>query len=411
MEERTENKIPDWLKNLQENSWELELLVSGGAIFSLFQLSDLFLDWIKNLKTIALLPGTAMIVIVGMLGIKLLTTGFMLHLIFRAFWLGLVCINYVFPGGINSTGINLKKPFKPIHTEGDLKEQIMRVDKYCGIIMYTSIISAIVIAGLCFLIFVSFGILYSLLLSVSFSFADIFAELSIFFILLYILDLLIMGGLRKIPYLSFLLFPVFKFFDILSLRSVYARSLNLFSSNIQKWKFRFAALIFVAFSLTSTYMAIYRMMHWPNIFDNREMKWNLADNHFMSYAYYRNENPEYPSSCSIQSKIIEANYLDLFVKYERRYDLTMPNDISNDKNWFSTLLVVNIDDSLYNTLDWFPLWNEDIYNIGVNTMIDISHLEKGKHELRVNTDSSYIKPEEMEHQYFEVVIPFWKDEN
>jgi hypothetical protein len=409
--EANENKIPDWLKNLQENSWELELLVSGGAIFSLFQLSDLFLDWINNLKTIALLPGIGMIVIVGMLGIKLLTTGFMLHLIFRAFWLGLVCINYVFPGGINGSGIKLKKPFKTTHTDGDLKEQIMRVDKYCGIIMYTSIISAIVIAGLIFLIFVSFGILYSLLLSVSFNVADIFAEFSVYFMLLYILDLLVMGGLRKIPFLSFLLFPVFKFFDILSLRSIYERSLSLFSTNIHKWKFRFAALIFVAFSITTTYLAIYRMMHWPNIFDNREMKWNMADNHFMSYAYYRDENSEFPSSCSIQSKIIDANYLDLFVKYERRYDVTMPNDLASDKNWLTSLLVVNIDDSVYQTLEWFPLWNEDIYNIGVNTMIDISHLGKGKHELRVNTDSTYIKPEEMEHQYFEVVIPFWKDVN
>jgi hypothetical protein len=27
-----------WLKRLQQNSWEVELLISGGAIFTLFQI-------------------------------------------------------------------------------------------------------------------------------------------------------------------------------------------------------------------------------------------------------------------------------------------------------------------------------------------------------------------------------------
>jgi hypothetical protein len=34
MEKKSESqRIPSWLQNLQENSWELELLISGGAVF------------------------------------------------------------------------------------------------------------------------------------------------------------------------------------------------------------------------------------------------------------------------------------------------------------------------------------------------------------------------------------------
>lgn len=36
-------EVPNWLKELQDNSWEAELLVSGGAVFSLFQLTDVFM--------------------------------------------------------------------------------------------------------------------------------------------------------------------------------------------------------------------------------------------------------------------------------------------------------------------------------------------------------------------------------
>jgi len=44
---KIEYSIPKWLRRLQENSWEMELLISGGAIFSLFQLSDLYVDFIS----------------------------------------------------------------------------------------------------------------------------------------------------------------------------------------------------------------------------------------------------------------------------------------------------------------------------------------------------------------------------
>lgn len=36
-------EIPKRLKQPQENSWELELLISGGVIFTLFQLSNWFI--------------------------------------------------------------------------------------------------------------------------------------------------------------------------------------------------------------------------------------------------------------------------------------------------------------------------------------------------------------------------------
>ena len=42
------HQIPKWLKQIMENSWELELLISGGAIFSLFQLSGSWVNWIES---------------------------------------------------------------------------------------------------------------------------------------------------------------------------------------------------------------------------------------------------------------------------------------------------------------------------------------------------------------------------
>ena len=51
--ENQEHKIPipTWLQKIQDNSSELELLISGGAIFALFQLSDLANHFIHQLQT------------------------------------------------------------------------------------------------------------------------------------------------------------------------------------------------------------------------------------------------------------------------------------------------------------------------------------------------------------------------
>jgi hypothetical protein len=410
--EANENKIPDWLKNLQENSWELELLVSGGAIFSLIQLSDLYINWINTLRITTHLPGAGFMIISGVLGIKILTTGFILHLIMRAYWLGMVCINYVYPNGINADKLNQAKPFKSSNTNGDLKDQIMKIDKYCGTVMFTSIISAVAITSLSVLFCLIIFLIMYLETSFGGAILDWIFTLLIIQFLFYVADLLLMGILRKIPFLSYLFFPFFKVFDFFSFRKFYQRPLNLFSSNVPKLKFFIRAFIFTIVSIVSTYLAIYRTMHWPNSFDSREYKWNMADGEYMAYANYRDQITEKDKSrVSIQSKIISSNFLDVFVLYERRFDfLINATETPDSLKTFASITGVQIDDSTYNDVSWSPYWNSEITNIGINAMLDITHLSNGKHILRVFTKSDQIDPTDLEHlEQFETSIPFWKD--
>ena len=109
MEER---KIPKWLKDLQENSWELELLISGGAIFTLFQLTESFILSIDKFKMVSPVLGTGIVFVIISIALKLLTLGFIAHLCLRAYWLALVCINYVYPNGIKLNKIKREKPYK-----------------------------------------------------------------------------------------------------------------------------------------------------------------------------------------------------------------------------------------------------------------------------------------------------------
>lgn len=412
MEEQHEDKIPDWLKNLQENSWELELLVSGGAIFSLIQLSDIYIEWMNTLRITSHLPGVGFMIISGILGIKILTTGFILHLIMRAYWLGMVCLNYVFPSGIQTEKLKKAKPFSSRIKGGDLKEQIMSIDRICGSVMFLSIISAVIIFSLSFLFF----LIISLIILLESVLGPLGAEWPITILLiqflLYVSDLLLMGMIRKIPYLSYIIFPFFVVFDWFSFRKFYQRALNLFSSNIRRLKFMVGAVLFTIVSVISTYLAIYRTMHWPNVFDKREYKWNMAEGEYMSYAFYRDQTDSYHKTrVSIQSKIITSNYLDIFVLYERRYDfLINATDTPDSLKTFAEITSIQIDDSIYQDIAWSPYWNEEVTNIGINTLVDISNLSNGKHMLRVFTNSSQIITTDLVHlELFETSIPFWKD--
>jgi len=95
--EQPKNPVPKWLQNLQDNSWEIELLISGGAVFTLLQFPDIFVNFIRTMRITSSIPGWVIYLILGMGCIKILTNGFILHLLLRSFWLAMVCINYIFP--------------------------------------------------------------------------------------------------------------------------------------------------------------------------------------------------------------------------------------------------------------------------------------------------------------------------
>tara|TARA_B100001287_G_C22557800_1_gene469980 strand:+ start:325 stop:909 length:585 start_codon:yes stop_codon:yes gene_type:complete len=151
----TENKIPSWLQKIQENSSELELLISGGAIFGLLKLSNGFVNFLKNYKLVydfqILNVDVLDFLVLFRFAISLLIIGFLAHLIVRAYWLSLVCLNYVFPKGINFNKLNFRKPFK-VNSEirNDLYNEIIKADKACGLILFSTISACILLIGMSF---------------------------------------------------------------------------------------------------------------------------------------------------------------------------------------------------------------------------------------------------------------------
>jgi len=399
----TEKQTPQWLQDLQESSWELEFLISGGAIFTLIQASQFLTESVQSLHITNEIIGRGLLLIFAMLGIEVLTLGFILHLLLRAFWVALVCANYVYPEGVQTKKIKWKRPFRVNIQEGsDLYELILKTNKLCSTVMYLSIISSILILGL-LLIALVFVTLPTILFNTQESpYWDSYFGYFSWVCLFYLLDLVFFGVLRKIPILSYVVFPFFWLFDFISLRFVYQKALWLYNTNVTKWKFATVAGAFLVLAFFYSYAGISKTMHWDNIFDQSNYRSQLAPNQDLRYSYYKDElGDEKPIGAVIPSKIIDKDLLELFIVYRKRFDQDFKK-LGGKHPYISDLVKIRINDSIYQKLEWFPTWNRDNDQLGITTMIPIKDLPNGKHllvlESTIDTTQS-------------VVIPFWKQKD
>ena len=407
--------MPKWLQNLQDNSWEIELLISGGAVFTLLQFPDIFVNFIRTMRITSSIPGWVIYLILGMGCIKILTNGFILHLLLRSFWLAMVCINYIFPQGIDGRKMKRAYPFRSRHVEGDLREQIMQIDRISGLVIFMTILSTIVITGFVVVLTALINTEDLLLNSLHIGWiGEAIIGSFQYLVILYFSDFLLMGFFRRIPGLSWLLYPFFTIFDFLSLRKIYERPLALFSSNIRKPAFIAGGLIFAVVTGITTYIPLMRSMHWPRLFDSREYRDQLsADDKALTYRYYADQcEPEHLGVAYIPSHLIENNLLQVNLIYDKWMDgLLVHSDTDKSKRYLSNLIELSINDSICNTVSWLETRAEEQNKLGLISMVDISHLPNGAYKLKIQSknlpDPEYqrIRSELL----YKVVIPFWKD--
>ena len=388
--ENSKHKIPAWLKQIQENSWEIELLISGGAVFSLFQLSGSWVSWLESMNEFTFFQGKTSILLIGTLGIELLKIGFITHILLRALWLAMVCLNYVYPQGIQKEKITWKKPFKhDAQDQEDLQSPIIKVDRYCGIVIYLSISSTILLIGMIFCIFLFVSVPSILEWDFAYGLYMNIVNLSL---VLYVFDLITAGLLRKIPYITYITYPIFSILDVLTLRKFIQKSGFLFFTNIPKLKFFSAAIVMLSIGLVLSYINTYKNLHWPNAFDKRSYTYQLSDGLNIAPAFYRNEPVNhYRGNPSIQSKILHDNFIDLFIPYNVSLDVFMDGlDKKKEDRLLSDLANVSIDSIEIKGVQWHESWRESqngiSRHVGIESFIPIGHLKDGGHILKVSID-------------------------
>lgn len=394
-------EIPSWLKMLQDNSWELEILISGGAIFSLLQLSESTTGFFYQLAYTNDPIGRNVIFIFCMLAIKGITLGFFLHIIIRSFWVSLIALSSMYPISKDNDKIKYQKPFKH-NGDKNLSHLIVKVDKIAGWMMYNSFTLLITIIGGMLLLMA--GIFVTKLLE-----KIIPMDLSLVIaipVCAYFFDLFTFSSLRKIPYLSYLLYPFFKVCDYISLRFIYQKGLDFVSQNISRWKVALYYFLFICSAAFFTYLSIQRLMHWPNAFDSRDYRFSLtkSEEKYTEFLYRNKTEDGRSHQASIQSDIISDPVINLFINYSIVYDRYIDQIKDPNEKYFENIWDITVDDSSYTNLTFYTIHGNNSTTMGITTYIDVGNFKQGPHILTIIN-----KFEDADSKRKKLRIPFWLD--
>lgn len=335
-------KFQELLDRLQQESWQLELIISGFAIFGLFTALpriELSLHIAKNDNQIY----TFIIGVVALVACYILIFNLLIHVILRGLWIGALGLRYV-SGDIDFEELNYQNKFTNY-----LKSKIVSFDRYVGRLEnYCSVLFAISFLLIFYVISITIIIVLFILIANYIISNDSLAEtprtivgatlITIVSIgsLFVFLDFITQGYLKKKKWLSKIYFPFYWLFSFLTLSFLYRPLVYNFLDN--KFTKRISLFLVPAYLIIIIFNSIKHQN--SNYIDNKKST---------SYVYLDKkeyddlliEENDFISNASIQSKVITGSYIKLFKVFnknveERIYDFNPSLKPEDDKRGFRT---------------------------------------------------------------------------
>ncbi|MEM9077359.1 MAG: hypothetical protein AAGC43_09975 [Bacteroidota bacterium] len=417
----TDYKSPSFKKlldSLQQQSWELELIISGFAIFGLFTAYDPIKSSMLNAQNEEQVY-SFVILFVALIACSILLFNLLLHVILRGLWIGALGLRYV-SGDIDFDELKYSEKFK-----GYLKKRIVSFDRYiAGLENYCSVLFAISFLLIFYVLAITCVVL-SMVLVANFIIDNDYlpewvsngvgAVLMTFLgigMFLTFFDFITQGLLKRNKWVAKVYFPVYWIFSFLTLSFLYRPLVYNFLDH------RFGKRLILL--LTPIYLLIlfltslgYRNSNFwdkerssSEIFANRE-----------NYADMLDEDEDYPGDIVIPSKVITTKYLQVFMPFtgsfeERIFTFDESLKPENDRrglksgivfstNWSDSITTRKQKDSIrkrymntfnqiysfkIDSLDYdadFLLTTDKKNHLGFETYLKLDSITEGKHVLKL----------------------------
>ena len=407
--DQTNDAKPGWLKRIQEQSWEPELLISGLVLFALFQVPDIVDQLWRHLEInasafLARSGAADAIPVLLKVSVYFLIVGFITHIFLRSIWVAYAGLSYLFKDGINFSNLRLPDMYARHLSKVTYEERIKKLEKICSGMFSLSFLFFMIILGL---INVGLIILLCVYLTVTlfpgFSYFGIFSILYLLLGLLFLFDLLTLGVLRRIPYLSTLYYPIYRASRLLMLAPMYEDIYYGFLSNNKKWK---ADIIMVLFFFVF-FIAHLEVGNPGSFTTSLALQVTNSDSEILYSGHYEDRATEDVIGLAlIPSDIIRENVLRVFVLHRISHepeevisecrDEQDASDTTEDRfklNCLNDIYRVSVNDSVFTTDGSFQK-NRKFGINGIVYWLDISHLPRGEHKLEtyrkvVQPDTSY----------------------
>jgi hypothetical protein len=446
---KQEEQISQWLKKLERESWQLELLVSAFTIFLLIMAMGSYDDFTQKISYTFDLGDSVLsfvyifLLLLG-LSIKALVVFLVLHLMLRGFWIGSIGLRSV-QASVDFEKLNYSEFFtdKLKRKVISLDNLVVMLDEICSLIFsFAFLIISIILAFGLYLLFLgivgfSLGSLaplttgaFSTIISII---GAVIAIVVIITGLIYFIDYLTLGFFKKYRWLSRIYYPFYRFYGIITLavisKSIYYYLISKFSKKRIRIVYTLALLVIIFSSLTE--------------FDQYQFFPNQNDNHVLTTNQYDNLRAAdtHISGASIESNIVSKGYLQLFLRYDPSDNELIQSNcpdfspIKNDGwNWsmkfdsgggnlllraqdyaevdknelldcISSLYKVYINDSIYADLKYYYYTHPSKGQKGLVTMINSSGFTKGENLIEIKKVSVDEDEEKAEKDFTQ--IPFW----
>lgn len=442
---KEEGKLRRWVANLQLESWQLELLITGFSIFLLATGIDEYNDINRHIQENKLNPGANginpllsisinFILDTIPIGMKFFLINLLIHLLLRGFWIGIVGLSSV-SNTIDYEKLKFRGKFRKYMPEKvrSLDDLIVYLDKVSSVIFaYTfllvfSIISVVIVFAIG-MSMMSIVVMLSTMPEIN-STIMMLNFLALIIIVLYFvlaivffLDTLLFSAFKKSKWFAVLYYPIYRFFSIISLSILY-RSIyyHLITTYPKRQVIGVSSILAVVLLITVRANALDVNVFYPASTSTSE--------YYMVESVYddlRNED-QFIQRMSLPSKFVKNGYLELFLRYnpkdnevlevlcpdnyklspnegvmrsfkagmEAQMDSTVNlEDLIVDKGYQQKLsdaldcqvqmFEVYIDGVLYPELDYAFKTHSSNNERGYLTIIDVEPLGRGKHLLEVN---------------------------
>ncbi|MBC2840808.1 hypothetical protein [Robiginitalea sp. SC105] len=428
----SDKKFKEWLDILQQESWQLELIISGFAIYGLFmviepiQVAAQEAQNVSNVFKTLLYQGLE-------ISWYIITINLIAHVILRGLWIGAIGLRYV-SGEIEYDKLRYSPRFNR-HLQkrvGSFDDYVALLEKYCSVIFAVTFLLVFYLLGLLVIVF-------SLVLLVLWMERDdtpgwvtgwVIIPTIVFLcigMLLTFVDFVTQGWLKRKKWTSLIYFPFYWVFKFLTLSFLYRPMVyNFLDTRFGKRLNWFVVPLYLGLTIlagtgfsTSNYLS-------------EEMTANSYTANETNYVDAMDDPRQFADRASIPSKVITEPFLNVFVVYgssveddvfyfneelkpeeDRRgiYSIfsegrTSWRQLSNGtQSYLQTLeeMYTLSVDSLDFKPDFVFAQNKQ-RQLGYETFLDMTGVPRGKHILNVRR-----KDHEQDSVYLRTVIriPFW----
>lgn len=446
-----ENQVAQWLKKLERESWQLELLVSAFTIFLLIQANIAYKEFFDGLGFHYNVNGDIIAftyLFLGLVGvaIKALTLFLVMHLMLRGFWIGAIGLRSVQPN-IDFSSLNYSEHFteKLKRKVRSLDDLVMMLDQLCSVIFSFSflVISMLIAFGM-YLLFLGI-VVFSLNWFSNFELDLLTRILGLALLptillsgLIYLIDYFTLGFIKKIKWFSKVYYPIYRFYGFITFsgisRSIYYYLITKFSKN----RIRLAYLIAMSIWIFSITME----------FDQFQYFSNEDNNTYLSNNYYDDLRDEesYVGIISIESRTIGGSFMPIWIRSdptdnEGIKEVCPDFEPPRKEGWNSTLNItmdgseinlgadesdgetehqmlncltefyrLSVNDSTYTDLDAFFHLHPSKDQKGILAMLETSAFMHGKNMLKLEKQVISEEDSVQSINWIEAAhVPFWFD--